>query len=61
MIVTHKQAFTTQKLLYKMKQLSRIILNTERYNLQQKPVFYASYTSGIRQIGWATATVEIVS
>jgi len=37
MIVTHKRAFTIQKIFYTMK--CQIILKNQSYNLKQKPVF----------------------
>jgi len=37
--VTHKQAFTIQKLLHTIKQTSHIISKNESQNLQQKPLF----------------------
>jgi hypothetical protein len=36
-------------------------LKNEMLNLQQKPLFYASYANGSRQLIWATVTVEMVS
>jgi len=36
MIVTHKQAFTIHKVLYKIKQLSRIILKKLKLKLSAK-------------------------
>jgi hypothetical protein len=48
-------------LQYKIKQLSHIILKNESSNLQQKPVFYASYFSGSWQLVLAIVTVWIAS
>ena len=39
MIVTHKRAFTIQKIFYTIKQLRQIILKNQSYNPKQKPVF----------------------